>query len=76
MDRFKISIDVDADVHFIPLKTRTLLEARHYPFLTMIGQSLGSVIVALEAIWKFSPDVYIDTTGKSKNEIVVISDGK
>ncbi|XP_055329007.1 GDP-Man:Man(3)GlcNAc(2)-PP-Dol alpha-1,2-mannosyltransferase-like [Paramacrobiotus metropolitanus] len=61
--RFKISIPADITVRFVHLRMRTLLEAHHYPMLTMIGQSIGSMIVGVEALWKFSPDVYIDTTG-------------
>ena len=48
---------------FVRLKRRNLLEASAWPRFTMLGQSFGSMIVALEALWQFVPDVFIDTTG-------------
>ena len=36
-----------------------------YPVATMIGQSIGSIIVGLECIMRFAPDVFCDTTGAS-----------
>lgn len=34
-----------------------------YPIATMIGQSVGSMIVGLECILRFPPDIFFDTTG-------------
>ena len=34
-----------------------------YPRFTMIGQSVGSIVLAFEALWKLRPRVFIDTTG-------------
>ncbi|XP_076051584.1 ALG11 alpha-1,2-mannosyltransferase [Oratosquilla oratoria] len=59
----RFNVVLQQEVEFIPIRTRTLLEARHYPFLTLLMQSLGSVVVAAEALSKFNPDVMIDTTG-------------
>lgn len=39
------------------------MEAVSYPYFTMLGQSLGSVILGFEALYKFVPDIYIDTMG-------------
>ncbi len=50
-------------IHFVRIRCTTLLEARWYPVATMIGQSLGSVIVGLECLKSLVPDIYIDTTG-------------
>ncbi len=61
-DRF--GTDVDASrVDFVYLRARELVEARHYPRVTMVGQSLGSVVLALEALLRFMPDTFIDTMG-------------
>lgn len=32
----------------------------------MVGQSLGSVVLAGLCLWYFVPDVFIDTTGGSQ----------
>lgn len=56
-------INLVSKPHFIFLKSRTLVEAKWYPFFTLAGQSLGSVILALEAVCKFTPHYFIDTMG-------------
>ena len=43
-------------LHFIHFVTR-------YPFLTMLCQSLASMVVALECLWLLAPDILCDTTG-------------
>lgn len=45
------------------LQRRDLLEAARYPRFTMLGQSLGSARLAVEAIRKCRPHVFVDTTG-------------
>jgi alpha-1,2-mannosyltransferase len=45
------------------LHKRHLLEAARYPRFTMLGQSLGSVVVAWEALTAYTPDIFVDTTG-------------
>lgn len=39
------------------------MEASTWPRFTLIGQSLGSIILGLEALLKLSPEVYLDTMG-------------
>lgn len=51
------------NVEFIYLHRRKWLEAKTYPYFTLIGQSLGSIWLAAEALNTLPPDVYIDTTG-------------
>ncbi len=34
-----------------------------WPRLTILGQSVGSMIVAASALWQLVPDVFLDTTG-------------
>ncbi|KAF2602142.1 hypothetical protein F2Q70_00024711 [Brassica cretica] len=47
----------------IHLNNRRWIEERTYPHFTMIGQSLGSVYLAWEALRKFTPLYFIDTSG-------------
>ncbi|XP_017464833.1 PREDICTED: GDP-Man:Man(3)GlcNAc(2)-PP-Dol alpha-1,2-mannosyltransferase [Rhagoletis zephyria] len=58
------NIDVDKqNTSFVYLKRRMLVEDKLYPYFTLLGQSLGSIILGLEALCRFPPDIYIDTTG-------------
>ena len=52
-----------AALEFVALTRRDWLEAYKYPRFTMLGQSIGSMLVGLEALYKFIPDIYIDTMG-------------
>ncbi|KIJ54528.1 glycosyltransferase family 4 protein [Sphaerobolus stellatus SS14] len=60
--RFDISLN-PASLHFIFLKSRNLVEDSTWPRFTLLGQSLGSIYLAWEAISRFSPDLFIDTMG-------------
>ncbi|XP_055371937.1 GDP-Man:Man(3)GlcNAc(2)-PP-Dol alpha-1,2-mannosyltransferase [Condylostylus longicornis] len=59
---FNVSVDED-DTSFIYLKKRHWVEPQMYPYFTILGQSIGSMILGLEALCKFPPDVYLDTMG-------------
>uniref|UniRef100_A0A1A9WTJ2 GDP-Man:Man(3)GlcNAc(2)-PP-Dol alpha-1,2-mannosyltransferase n=1 Tax=Glossina brevipalpis TaxID=37001 RepID=A0A1A9WTJ2_9MUSC len=61
-DVFDISLDKDS-ITFVYLKYRHLVEAKRYPYFTLLGQSIGSIILGLEGLWKHPPDIYIDTMG-------------
>lgn len=39
------------------------MEASCYPVFTLLGQSLGSMVLGWEALMEFVPDLYIDTMG-------------
>lgn len=56
-------IKLPKPVKFIFLKNRYLVEASLYPYATLLGQSLGSIILGFEAITKFVPTIYLDTMG-------------
>lgn len=45
------------------LYQRKWIEETTYPHFTMIGQSLGSVYLSWEALCKFTPLYYFDTSG-------------
>lgn len=60
--RFGLRIDARR-VRFERLHTRTLLEARHYPYFSLAAQSAASVVVGAEAAWRCVPDVFLDSMG-------------
>jgi alpha-1,2-mannosyltransferase len=60
------SLSVCGSIHrvrFVRLRTRFLLEARHYPYFSLAAQSAASVLVAIEAAWRCVPDVFVDSMG-------------
>ena len=63
--RFNISLPRTGpqDLQFVFLHRRQWVEASSYPVLTLLGQSFGSLVLGMEALFKFIPDVYIDTMG-------------
>ena len=64
-DRFGVSFGTERrlPIDFVRLSRRRLLEAARYPRLTMIMQSLGSMVVAVEALCRATPDIFVDSTG-------------
>lgn len=61
---FGISLEEYGDyIHFIPLRSVSLLSPSMYPIFTLAGQAIGSLIVGMEALLRFPPDLFIDTTG-------------
>ncbi|PRP76904.1 asparagine-linked glycosylation protein 11-like [Planoprotostelium fungivorum] len=60
--RFHIDV-TDANVNFVFLKKRHLVEAARWPRFTMLGQSLGSILLGWEALQAARPDVFIDSMG-------------
>ena len=59
----RFNIQLERPVKFIFLEKRHWVEAEMWPYFTLLGQSIGSMLLGLEALWKFVPDVYIDTMG-------------
>jgi alpha-1,2-mannosyltransferase len=53
----------ESSIRFVNIYSRFLLEAKWYPVATMVGQSLGSIIVGLECAWRQHPDIFVDTMG-------------
>ncbi|PFH54018.1 glycosyltransferase family 4 protein [Amanita thiersii Skay4041] len=60
--RFNINLD-PSHLHFVFLRSRNLVEDSAWPRFTLLGQSLGSMYLAWEALSQFIPDLYIDTMG-------------
>ncbi|XP_052872592.1 GDP-Man:Man(3)GlcNAc(2)-PP-Dol alpha-1,2-mannosyltransferase [Anopheles cruzii] len=58
------NLDLNAEqISFVFLRKRRWVEAACYPHFTLLGQSLGSIVLAFEALLKLQPDVYVDTMG-------------
>jgi alpha-1,2-mannosyltransferase len=60
--RFNIKLH-SPNVVLLYLSTRRYVMSSVYPFATLLGQSLGSLIVAYDAFNLLVPDIYIDTMG-------------
>ncbi|KAJ3485386.1 hypothetical protein NLI96_g5000 [Meripilus lineatus] len=60
--RFAIQLS-PSTLHFVMLNSRYLVEDSTWPRFTILGQSIGSVFLAWEAMLKLIPDLFIDTMG-------------
>ncbi|XP_050546579.1 GDP-Man:Man(3)GlcNAc(2)-PP-Dol alpha-1,2-mannosyltransferase [Daktulosphaira vitifoliae] len=61
--KLRFNIILPSNLEFIYLHKRKWVEAENYPYFTLLGQSIGSIILGIEALKLFQPDVYIDTMG-------------
>ena len=61
-NRFNINLHAPRIV-FLYLDTREFLLASHWPYFTLLGQSIGSLVVAWDAFNLLAPDIFIDTMG-------------
>ncbi len=61
--RQRFNIVLPRTVDFVFLRRRHWVEAERYPYFTMLGQSLGSLVLGWEALTKFVPDIYMDSMG-------------
>ena len=61
-DRFDIDLPL-ASIEFVYVSLRAWAEASRYPRLTLLGQSLGSIVLAIEAVVRLPAPVFVDTTG-------------
>ena len=50
-------------ITFIYLRSRFFVEAKYYKMFTLLGQSIGSMLLGFEALVRFVPDIYIDSMG-------------
>lgn len=69
-NNFNIHIDSER-LEFVFLNQRKWVEAEKYPILTMLGQSIGSIVLGFEALLKFQPDIYLDTMGENIMRFIV-----
>ncbi|KZT64178.1 glycosyltransferase family 4 protein [Daedalea quercina L-15889] len=66
LSKVKTRFDIDLSpqtLHFVFLNSRHLVEDSAWPRFTLLGQSLGSMYLAWEAMSKLMPDLFIDTMG-------------
>ncbi|KAH7085127.1 hypothetical protein BKA63DRAFT_559773 [Paraphoma chrysanthemicola] len=61
-DRFNIHLHPPT-IHFLYLTTRNWVLASTWPRFTLLGQSIGSVVLAYDAFSLLVPDIFIDTMG-------------
>ncbi|KAI5286672.1 asparagine-linked glycosylation protein [Ascosphaera acerosa] len=61
-ERFNIHLHAPR-VHFVYLRRRAWVLASRWPRCTLAGQSLGSLVLAAEALGALVPDVFVDTMG-------------
>lgn len=59
----RFNIILPNNIEFIYLHRRSWVEAENYPYFTLVGQSFGSIILGIEALRLFQPDIYVDTMG-------------
>ncbi|UYV71642.1 ALG11 [Cordylochernes scorpioides] len=59
----RLNIELVRRPRFVFLSLRVLVEASSYPYFTLLGQSLGSLALAMEALLRMVPDIVIDTQG-------------
>lgn len=59
----KFNIKLPRPIKFIFLHKRTWVEAHHYPYFTLLGQGIGSMVLAYEALSTYVPDVFFDSMG-------------
>lgn len=57
------NVKLHPNIEFVYLHNRKWVEASKYPYFTLLGQSLGSVWLGMEALRLLVPDIYIDTMG-------------
>ncbi|OJJ02911.1 hypothetical protein ASPVEDRAFT_194217 [Aspergillus versicolor CBS 583.65] len=60
--RFNIQLHAPT-VELLYLTTRKYVQSSMYPYMTLLGQSLGSLIVGYDAFTLLVPDIFVDTMG-------------
>ncbi len=59
----QFAIPLYDDIQIVYLKRRRWVEPGCWPRFTIVGQTIGSMVLGFEALLKFAPNVFIDTTG-------------
>lgn len=55
------NVDINRDsVSFLFLKKRKWVEAKYYPYFTLLGQSIGSMVLGMEALWQHQPGIVVN----------------
>lgn len=66
--QFKIAFQ--RPIAFIYLRLRFLVTAQQWPRLTLLGQSIGSMILAAEALFRAPPNIFFDSTGYAFSYVI------
>ncbi|KAJ5172213.1 Glycosyl transferase family 1 [Penicillium capsulatum] len=61
-NRFNIHLHAPTVV-LLYLTTRKYVVSSMYPYMTLLGQSMGSLVVAYDAFTLLVPDIFVDTMG-------------
>lgn len=71
-ERFQITIsDENAkSIKIVYINTHKWLSGDNYPLLTMICQSIASMVVTIECLIAYTPSIFVDTTGIPFGNIV------
>lgn len=56
---------------FVPLRSAGLLDSKFYPRLTLFLQALGAFVVAMEAVFRSTPWVFVDTSNNPFSVLAV-----
>ena len=59
----RFGVELAAPVTVVRLRGERFAKAETYRWCTIAGQFLGSAILGWEALWTFTPDVFVDTVG-------------
>lgn len=59
----QFGVELSSVPKVVRLRKRSWVEPKIYPHFTLLGQSLGSVFLGLEALTKFTPVIFFDTCG-------------
>ncbi|KAK8793864.1 hypothetical protein WA171_002994 [Blastocystis sp. BT1] len=62
-DILHFNINPSFSLEIVHLSSRKWLEASNYPHFTMLLQSLASMVVVIDGLKQFVPDIFFDTTG-------------
>ena len=69
----KFNIELPPQVEFIYMHRRKWLESTKYPIFSMVGQTLGSIYVGFEALFKFVPGMLTSCSFHSVVELLFSS---
>jgi hypothetical protein len=59
----RFGVAIPAQVEFVYLRSRAAVEPSCYPVATLLGQAVGSLLMAAEAVARAPPTVLLDTSG-------------
>lgn len=67
----QFGVQVPREIELCYTTCRRLIEPSLYPVATLFGQSIGSMVLALDCMLRLPPDVLIDTTGLAFSYVTI-----